>query len=93
MQKIVEYLGSGKIYKYAGKSAISLTIVDFKDITNILVPFFNENPIIGIKLYDYLDWCKIHSLMLNRSHLTVEGINSIRKIKSGMNTGRNFENN
>jgi hypothetical protein len=93
MQKIVEYLGSGKIYKYAGKSAISLTIVDFKDITNILVPFFNENPIIGIKLYDYLDWCKIHSLMLNRSHLTVEGINSIRKIKSGMNTGRNFEYN
>jgi hypothetical protein len=93
MQKIVEYLGSGKIYKYAGKSAIGLTIVDFKDITNILVPFFNENPIIGIKLYDYLDWCKIHSLMLNRSHLTVEGINSIRKIKSGMNTGRNLEDN
>jgi hypothetical protein len=28
--------------------------------------------------------------MLNRSHLTVEGIYSIRKIKSGMNTGRNF---
>jgi hypothetical protein len=28
--------------------------------------------------------------MLNRSHLTVEGINSIRKIKSGMNIGRNI---
>ena len=93
MQKIVEYLGSGKIYKYAGKSAVSLSIIDFKDITNIIVPFFNENPIIGIKLYDYLDWCKIHSLMLNRSHLTVQGINSIRKIKSGMNTGRNFKDN
>lgn len=51
----------------------------------------NKNPIIGIKLYDCLDWCKIHSLMINRSHLTVEGINSIRKIKSGMNTGRSFE--
>ena len=93
MQKIVEYLGSGKIYKYAGKSAVSLSIVDFKDITNIIVPFFNENPLIGIKLYDYLDWCKIYSLMLNRSHLTVQGINSIRKIKSGMYTGRNFEDN
>ena len=86
----MEYLGSGKIYKYADKSAISLAIVDFKDITNKLIPFFNENPIIGIKLYDYLDWCKIHSLMLNRVHLTVEGIDSIRKIKSAMNTGRNF---
>jgi hypothetical protein len=55
MQKIVEFLGSGKIYKYAGKSEVSLTIVDFKDISNKLVPFFNVNPLIGIKLYDYLD--------------------------------------
>ncbi|KAM4054270.1 LAGLIDADG endonuclease (mitochondrion) [Hirsutella rhossiliensis] len=90
MEKIVEYLGSGKIYKYGGKSAVSLTIFNFADITNIIVPFFNKNPIIGIKLYDYLDWCKIHSLMINRSHLTVEGINSIREIKSGMNIGRSF---
>ena len=91
MEKIVEFFGSGKIYKYGGgKSAISLTIVDFTDITNIILPFFNKYPIIGIKLYDYLDWCKIHSLMVNRSHLTVEGIISIKEIKSGMNTGRKF---
>lgn len=90
MEKIVEYFGSGNIYNYSGKSAVSLTIVDFTDITNIIVPFFNKNPIIGIKLYDYLDWCKIHSLMINRSHLTVEGINSIRNIKSSMNSGRKF---
>ena len=90
MEKIVEYFGSGKIYKYGGKSAVSFTIVDFTDITNIIIPFFEKNPIFGIKLYDYLDWCKIHSLTVNRSHLTVEGINSIREIKSGMNTGRKF---
>jgi LAGLIDADG endonuclease/NADH-Ubiquinone oxidoreductase (complex I), chain 5 N-terminus len=90
MEKIVEYFGSGKIYKYSGKSAVSLSIVDFTDITNIIVPFFKKNSIIGIKLYDYLDWCKIHSLMLNRSHLTVEGIISIREIKLAMNTGRKF---
>lgn len=29
--------------------------------------------------------------MLNRSHLTAEGIVSIREIKAGMNTGRNFK--
>jgi len=29
--------------------------------------------------------------MLNLSHITVEGIHSIRNIKSGMNTGRDFE--
>nr|YP_010424038.1 hypothetical protein NQV51_mgp17 [Aspergillus sclerotioniger]USH57637.1 hypothetical protein [Aspergillus sclerotioniger] len=91
MQKIVDYLGSGRIYKYGGKSAVSLSIVNFKDITEILIPLLNENPILGIKLYDYYDWCKIHSLMVNRKHLTVEGINSIRNIKSGMNRGRKFE--
>jgi hypothetical protein len=28
--------------------------------------------------------------MVNRSHLTAEGINSIREIKLGMNKGREF---
>ncbi len=93
MEKIVEYFGckQGKIYKYGGKSAVSLTIVDFADITNIIVPFFNKYPLLGIKLYDYLDWCKIHNLMINRLHFTVQGIDSIRNIKSGMNTGRSFK--
>lgn len=91
MGKIVEYFGSGKIYKYSGKSAVSLIIVYFTDITNVIVPFFNKNPVIGIKLYDYLDRYKIHSLMINRAHLTAEGINSIREIKYGMNRGRSFQ--
>ena len=90
MEKVLEYFGSGNIYKYAGKSAASLTIVDFNYISNTIVPFFNKYQLTGIKLYDYLDWCKIHSLMVNRSHLTIEGITSIREIKSGMNKGRSF---
>jgi len=55
MEKIIEYFQAGKIYKYSGKSAVSLSIVDFADISNIIVPFFHLNPIIGVKLYDYLD--------------------------------------
>ena len=90
MEKIVEYFGSGKIYKYNGKSAVSFSIVDFADITNIIIPFFNQSPIIGVKLYDYIDWCKIHNLIINRSHFTVEDIISIRDIKTGMNRGRKF---
>ena len=90
MEIIIKYLGLGKIYKYSGKSAVSLTIYDFTDITNIILPFFEKNPIIGIKFYDYLDWCKIHSLMINRSHLTLEDLYSIKEIKSGMNKGRSF---
>jgi len=55
MEKIVKYFGSGKIYKYNGKSAVSLTIVDITNITYIMLPFFKENPLVGMKFYDYLD--------------------------------------
>ena len=44
MEKIVKFLGSGKIYKYNGKWAVSLNIVDFAVITNIIIPLFKENP-------------------------------------------------
>jgi hypothetical protein len=56
MEKLIESFKAGKIYKYSGgKSAVSLSIVDFSDITKKIVPFFNQYPIIGVKLYDYLD--------------------------------------
>nr|AVD96796.1 double-motif LAGLIDADG homing endonuclease [Ophiostoma novo-ulmi subsp. novo-ulmi] len=88
MNKIVEYFKVGKVYNYNGKSAVNITIVDFTSITEIIIPFLTKYPIIGVKFNDYIDWCKIHELMVNKIHLTVEGIDSIKLIKSGMNTGR-----
>jgi hypothetical protein len=88
MENIIKYLGTGKIYKYPDKLAVSLTILKFSDQTEKIIPFFNKYPIDGIKLNDYLDWCKINQLMNNGLHLTNEGLNIIQKIKSGMNKGR-----
>ena len=90
MELLVKHLGSGTIYKYPGKDAIVLTIVKFSDITNIIIPLFEKNPILGLKLLDYLDWCKIAQLIIGGSHLTIEGLNLIREIKSGINTGRKY---
>ena len=38
-----------------------------------------------------MDFCKIVDIMRNKRHLTSEGLEEIRKIKSGMNTGRDYE--
>jgi len=92
MKYLVKYLGSGKIYKYSGKPAVVLTIFNFSDITNIIIPFFDKNPLLGVKLFDYIDWCKIAKLMNEGSHLTIDGLNLIREIKYGMNTGRDITN-
>lgn len=92
MESIVNYLKCGKVYKYGGKSAVVYTVVDINDITNIIIPLLETHTVIGTKYYDYLDWCKIHDLITNGLHLTTEGIESIRKIKSHMNN-RDFKDN
>ncbi len=90
MELLVKHLGIGTIYKYSGKDAVVLIIFKYSEITNIIIPFFEKYPLLGVKLLDYLDWCKIAQLMNEGSHLTIEGLNLIRLIKSGMNTGRKY---
>ena len=92
MEVLVKYLGSGRIYKYAGKPAVALTVFNFSHISNLIIPFFEKNPLLGVKLIDYLDWCKVAKLINEGSHLTKEGVNLIREIKSGMNKGRDNNN-
>ena len=67
-----------------------MSIVDFSLITEKIIPLLKKNTLVGVKSLDYQDWCKIHELMVNRSHLTIEGMNLIRKIKLGMNSGISF---
>lgn len=69
-----------------------MTIFNFSDINNKIIPFFEKNKLLGVKLLDYLDWCKVAKLMNNGSHLTQEGLTKILDIKSGMNTGRDITN-
>ena len=54
MENIIKYLGAGKIYKYPNTPAVCLSIVKFSDLSNIIIPLFNQNPIFGVKLEDYL---------------------------------------
>ncbi len=37
---------------------------------------------------DYADFCKVAELMKPKAHLTASGLEQIRKLKAGMNTGR-----
>lgn len=88
MELIIKYLGAGQIYKYPKISAVNLTIVKYSDIYNTIIPFFYKNPLLGVKLYDFIDWCKIAKIMNDGSHLTLEGFNLIRTIKDGVNNSR-----
>jgi hypothetical protein len=44
--------------------------------------------LIGVKRLDFKDFCEVARLMEKKEHLTIDGLERIRHIKSGMNTGR-----
>jgi len=52
------------------------------------MPFFQKHGILGVKLQDFNDWCKVVNLMKDKEHLTPEGLDKIFKIKAGINKGR-----
>lgn len=72
----------------AGKAAISFRVTKLKNITENIIPFFENYPLLGSKLKDFKDLKEIAKLMTSKSHLTCEGLNEIKKIKNGMNSLR-----
>ena len=89
---IVNYFKCGFLYKQAS-SDLSNNVVEFyvsgyKDIINIIIPFFDKYPILGSKSLDFTDLKKITKIINEKGHLTKQGLDQIRQIKAGMNTGR-----
>jgi len=89
LQNICNYLECGKYYPSNTRSEGTITVTKFSEIDLKIIPFFKDYPIIGIKSFDFEDFCKIEELMKNKEHLTKDGLEKIEKIKSGMNTKRN----
>lgn len=90
MELIINYLGAGRLERDFRKPVIYLVINKISEINQIVIPFFNQYPICGIKHLDYLDWCKIANLIESGAHLTNEGLAEIQRIKAGINTGRKY---
>jgi len=82
----VEYFGCGKVQVYPSK--VSFNVYSLPEFKSKILPFFEKYPLKGIKLLDYMDFVKVVNLMGDKAHLTSEGLDLIRGIKSGMNRSR-----
>ena len=74
IKSLIEYLGCGNT------SLDPRGTIDFKvtNFTNI-VPFFIKYPLKGNKSLDFTDFGEVVRLMENKSHLTKEGLDKIKK--------------
>jgi hypothetical protein len=75
------------------EKSVNLQITKFDDIINIIIPFFNKFPILGMKSLDFLDFKKVCDIIKTKEHLTSPSVfKEILKIKSGMNLNRKGSN-
>lgn len=86
LDNISKYLGCGKLY--FSRNEVNLIVSTFSDINLKIISLFNKYPLLGTKKEDYLDFCKVAELMKSKDHLTKEGIENIKIIKSNMNSKR-----
>jgi len=83
-------LGCGRYSKQSGERAAAgyYIVTKFTDIFQILIPFFDRYPLHGTKVKDFEDFKQVASYINEKSHLTLEGLDKIKSIKSKMNTKR-----
>ena len=90
MKSFINYLDCGIIYEQ--NQIVIFKVSKFSDINNKIIPFFIKYPIVGVKYNDFLDFCKVKELMNNKEHLTLDGLNKIREIKSGITNKGKVDN-
>jgi hypothetical protein len=92
LKLLVKYFNCGTIQLDKRTTRISLlanyTVTKLNDLYTILIPFFRQYPLMGIKQLDFEDFSKVAELMNNNEHKTLEGINKIIEIKANMNSNR-----
>jgi hypothetical protein len=86
INKFIHILNCGSVISL--NNFVVFSVSNFKDIIEKIIPFFHKYKIEGVKSLDFNDFCEAAELIKNKDHLTIEGFNKIKEIKSKMNRAR-----
>ena len=85
---IKNYFNCGYCYLRKKENVIEFKTTKFSEINEIIIPFFINNPILGVKSLDFNDWCLVSEIVKKGEHKSEKGALKIREIQRGMNRGR-----
>jgi hypothetical protein len=83
-----QIFGCGSINIVEKSGIVSFSVRNYSDITDKIIPFFEEYSIQGVKAKDFNDFKEVSILMKSKLHLTKEGLDKILWIKSRMKFNR-----
>lgn len=86
--KIQEYFGGiGLVSKPNNNYTVEFRVHSIKDITNVIIPHFDNYPLLTKKYSDYMLFKNVINLMLEKQHSNLEGIQKIINTRASMNWG------
>lgn len=88
MNSLIDFWGCGKVFVSFKGNKLDFQILNFKDLSDKVIPLFQSISLRGVKSKDFSDFCKAVEIIKVKGHLSNEGLDKIRKLKAGMNTGR-----
>jgi LAGLIDADG endonuclease len=88
LKGIVDFFNCGRVELRNNKQGCDFTVNSFSAFENKIIPFFLKYPMQGSKLLNFKDFIKVVEIIKAKEHLTEQGMNKIKEIKSNMNEGR-----
>lgn len=85
LEKIKSYFGVGNIYELK-KGTIQYQVTSIKEL-KVILDHFDKYPLVTSKWADYILFKQGIELILNKAHLTTEGLRKFIALKASMNWG------
>ena len=88
IQSIQDFFGGiGYVSKPNNRAMVEFRVSTLNDIINIIIPHFDNYPLITKKSSDYIIFKQIALLMLNKEHNNIGGIQKIVSLRASLNLG------
>jgi succinate dehydrogenase flavin-adding protein (antitoxin of CptAB toxin-antitoxin module) len=84
---IKSFFGCGVVRKNNG-DRLAYRVRDGRHLREIIVPFFQKHPLKSCKSTDFEKFSKVLLMMDKGEHLSLDGLEKIRKISNQMNRGK-----
>ena len=87
LYKIQSFFGVGAVYLRAYKNIAVYRVSNIEYLRDIIIPHFNNYPLITQKSIDFNLWCKVIQIILNKEHLNKSGFLTILTYYASINRG------
>ena len=90
LELIQDFFGCGSIYRNRRhdnhkEDLFTFNVYRWADLREVIVPFFDANPLRTAKLGDFLKFKQVLGMMDKRMHLSIDGLRQIAEITQTMN--------